>query len=230
MNLGKIESNYIEAFTFLLSRKQRQVQQLRLLSNQQRADQNIGSTLLLTLFNRTLASLYDDKIQVKFLPSQGINQDQINAYNILAQSDYVEMAKAKLDYDLAWDTLFFGRGYLETYQFDKKRKIMKPHVINPLVFGYDPYNENPQQWRYYWKWLTKNKWEINALIKAGKITGIQDAGEIASASTLTSGSTRLLVTLHSLVFSRLLSLPRQTSIRFLSTSATTMTARRRFGG
>ena len=91
-----------------------------------------------------------------------------------------EMAKAKLDYDLAWDTLFFGRGYLETYQFDKKRKIMKPHVINPLVFGYDPYNENPQQWRYYWKWLTKNKWEINALIKAGKITGIQDAGEIAS--------------------------------------------------
>lgn len=178
--LGQIQSNYIEAFNFLLARKTRQVQQLVLLNNMQRGDQTIGSTLMLTLFNRTQASLYDDKIQVKFLPSQGINQDQINAYNVLAQSDYMEMGKAKLDYDWSWDTLFFGRGYMETYQFDKKRKIMKPHVINPLVLGYDPFNEDPQQWRYYWKWITKNKWEINALIKTGKITGIKSADEIPS--------------------------------------------------
>lgn len=177
--IGQIQSNYIEAFNFLLARKTRQVQQLRLLNNMQRGDQTIGSTLMLTLFNRTVASLYDDKIQVKFLPSQGINQDQINAYNVLAQSDYMEMGKAKLDYDWCWDTLFFGRGYMETYQFDKKRKIMKPHVINPLVLGYDPFNEDPQQWRYYWKWLTKNKWEIEALIKSGKITGITSTQEIA---------------------------------------------------
>lgn len=178
--LGRIESNYIEAFNFLLSRKNRQVAQLRLLSNLQRGDTTIGSTLMLTLLNRTVASLYDDKIQVKFLPSQGINQDQINAYNILAQSDYQEMGKSKLDYDWCWDTLFFGRGYMETYQFDKKRKIMKPHVINPLVLGYDPFNEDPQQWRYYWKWLTKNKWELEALIKNGKITGIRSTSELAS--------------------------------------------------
>lgn len=179
MNIGKIESNYIEAFNFLLARKTRQVSQLVLLNNLQRGEQTIGSTLLLTLFNRTLAALYDDKIQVKFLPSQGINQEQINAYNVLAQSDYLEMGKAKLDYDWSWDTLFFGRGYMETYQFDKKRKIMKPHVINPLVLGYDPFNEDPQNWRYYWKWLTKNKWELEALIKVGKITGISSTNEIA---------------------------------------------------
>ena len=177
--LGQIESNYIEAFNFLLARKNRQVAQLVLLSNLQRPDQTIGSTLLLTLFNRTLSALYDDKIQVKFLPSQGINQDQINAYNVLAQSDYQEMGKSKLDYDWAWDTLFFGRGYIETYQFDKKRKIMKPHVINPLVMGYDPYMENPQDWRYYYKWLTKSKYDIDALIKSGKITGISSTNEIA---------------------------------------------------
>ncbi len=68
-----------------------------------RGEQNISSTLLLTLFDRILSSTYDDKIQVKFLPSQGINQDQINAFNTLAQSDYQEMGKAKLDYDWAWD-------------------------------------------------------------------------------------------------------------------------------
>lgn len=175
-----IQSNYIESFQFLDARKRRQVAQLILLNNLQRGDQNIAATLLVTLFNRILASLYDDKIQVKFLPSQGITQDQINAYDTLSQSDYIEMGKAKLDYDWAWDTLFFGRGYLETYQFDMKRKIMKPHVINPLVFGYDPYFENPQDWRYYWKWVTKTKYDIDRLIKSGKITGIKNANEIAS--------------------------------------------------
>lgn len=178
MTPQKIQTNYIESFQFLEARKKRQVNQLVLLNNLQRGDQNIASTLLLTLFNRVMSSLYDDKIQVKFLPSQGITQDQLNAYNMLAQSDYLEMGKAKLDYDWVWDTLFFGRGYMETYQFDKKRKIMKPHAINPLVFGYDPYFENPQEWRYYWKWITKSKYDIERLIKSGKITGIKKVKEI----------------------------------------------------
>lgn len=180
MTPQEIQTNYIESFQFLDARKRRQVNQLVLLNNLQRGDQNIASTLLLTLFNRTLSSLYDDKIQVKFLPSQGITQEQLDSYNILAQSDYQEMGKAKLDYDWCWDTLFFGRGYCETYQFDKKRKIMKPHVINPLVFGYDPYFESPKEWRYYWKWITKSKYQLNALIESGKITGIKKPEEIPS--------------------------------------------------
>lgn len=178
--LGDIERNYMEAFNFLLPRKRRQVNQLVLLNNLQRGDENIASTLLLTLFNRLLSNLYDDKMQIKFLPSQGIMQEQLSAYNTLAKSDYIEMDKAKIDYDWTWDTLFFGRGYVETLNFDKKRKIMTPHVINPLVFGYDPYFENVQEWRYYWKWITKSKWQINQLIKKGKITGIKDIKEIES--------------------------------------------------
>lgn len=122
---------------------------------------------MLTLFDRVMAGIYDDKMQVKFLPSQGITQNQINAYNTLAMSDYQEMGKARLDYDWCWDTLFFGRGYMETIRFDKKKKIMQPHVINPLNFGYDPYFESPQDWRYYWKWLTKSKFELQRLQKAG---------------------------------------------------------------
>lgn len=178
--VGDIARKYEDSFQFLQARKKRQAQQLKLLVNLQKGDQNIASTLLLTLFNRAMSSLYDDKLQVKFLPSQGINQDQINAYNILAQSDYLEMGKAKLDYDWVWDTLFFGRGYMETLNFNKKRKIMEPHVINPLVFGYDPIVSEVQQWRYYWKWITKNKWEIQKLIKSGYITGVSKPEDIAS--------------------------------------------------
>lgn len=178
--LKYIQDCYDESRNFLETWKDRKVKQLVLMNNLQRGDQNISSTLLLTLFNRVLSSLYDDKIQVKFLPSQGITQDKLNSYNLLAQSDYLEMEKAKLDYDWCWDALFFNRGYMETLRFSKKQKIMKPHIINPLVFGYDPHFEEVQEWRYYWKWITKSKHEIKRLIKNGTITGIEDPKEIMS--------------------------------------------------
>lgn len=178
--LGDIAQKYEDSFQFLQARKKRQANQLKLLVNLQKGDQSIASTLLLTLFNRVLSSLYDDKLQIKFLPSQGINQDQINAYNTLAQSDYLEMDKAKLDYDWCWDTLFYGRGYMETLRFNKKKKIMEPHVLNPLAFGYDPIIHEVQDWRYYWKWITKNKWELQKLIKNGTVDGIKDTKEIAA--------------------------------------------------
>ena len=178
MKIEQIESKYNESFQYLQQRKTRQSQQLVLLSNMRRGEQNISSTLMLTLFDRILAGVYDDKIQIKFLPSQGISQNQINSYNALAQSDYQEMDKAKLDYDWVWDTLFFGRGYVETLNFDKKRKIMQPHVINPLNFGYDPYFENVQDWRYYWKWLTKSKWELEKLQRAGVLKYKKDIAKL----------------------------------------------------
>lgn len=180
MTIHEAQDRYEESWMFLQARKKRQAAQLVLMNNLQRPDQSIASTLLLTLFDRIMSSSYDDKMQVKFLPSQGINQDQLNSYNILAQSDYLEMGKAKLDYDWLWDTLFFGRGYLETLRFDKKRKIMQPHVINPLAFGYDPYFSEVQDWRYYWKWITKSKWELKKLIKNGTITGVKRVEEIPS--------------------------------------------------
>ena len=92
----------------------------------------------------------------------------------------MEMGKAKLDYDWTWDALFFGQGFMETLRFNKKRKIMEPSVINPLAFGYDPYFDEVQDWRYYWKWTTKTKWELEKLIKAKVITGISKTEEIPS--------------------------------------------------
>lgn len=175
-----IYSKYNESFYFLQPRKRRQANQIVLLNNLQRGDENIASTLLLTLFNRIMSNLYDDKMQIKFVPSEELDQKKVASLNILAQNDYREMDKSKLDYDWCWDTLFFGRGYMETLRFDPTRKILQPHVINPLVFGYDPFFDNPQEWRYYWKWITKSSVEVNRLIKAKVITSIKDAKEIPS--------------------------------------------------
>ena len=134
METRDIWSKYDESFQFLQRRKHRQANQIALLNNLQRGDENISSTLLLTLFNRVMSSLYDDKMQVKFVPGEEMDQSKVQSLNILAQSDYREMNKAQLDHDWVWDTLFFGRGYMETLRFDHKRKIMQPHVINPLFF------------------------------------------------------------------------------------------------
>ena len=175
-----IYSKYMEAFYFLQPRKRRQANQIALLNNLQRGDNNISSTLLLTLFNRIMSNLYDDKIQVKFVPNEEIEQKQVQSLNILAQNDYQQMDMKQLDYDWTWDTLFFGRGYMETLRFDTKRKIMQPHVINPLSFGYDPFFDDPQQWRYYWKWITKSGVEIEHLIKAGVIKNITKASDLPS--------------------------------------------------
>lgn len=179
MTAVEISTYYIESFNFLQARKKRQVGQLTLLSNLRRGDENISSTLMLTLFDRMMAGMYDDKIQVKFLPSQGITQEQLNSYDMLAQSDYQEMDKAKIDYDWAWDTLFFGRGYVETIRFDMKKKILQPHVINPLNFGYDPYFDNVQDWRYYWKWITKTKSDLIKLKDGGLLASDFDIKNIA---------------------------------------------------
>lgn len=179
MTAQEISSYYDESFQFLQTRKKRQVNQLVLLNNLQRGDENIASTLLLTLFNRILSNLYDDKMQVKFVPGEELDQKKVNSLNILAQNDYREMGKAELDYDWCWDTLFFGRGYMETLRFDPIRKIMNPSVINPLVFGYDPYFDKSKEWRYYWKWITKSKWDLLKLIKKRKLT-IKNPNEIPS--------------------------------------------------
>ena len=77
MTVHDIYTKYDESFQFLQTRKKRQAEQLKLLSNLRRGDQNIASTLLITLFDRVMSSIYDDKMQIKFLPSQGITQEQI---------------------------------------------------------------------------------------------------------------------------------------------------------
>ena len=178
--IASIQSYYQESFDFTYNRKQRQVNQLQLLNNLQRGDQNISSSMIITLHNRIVSNLYDDKMQVKFVPGEEIDQKKVSSLNLLAQNDYREMGKAQLDYDWIWDTASFGDGWCETLHFDKKRKILKPQIINPLVFGYDPFFPDIKDWRYYWKWIGKNKWEIEKMIRDGVIDGITSSKDIPS--------------------------------------------------
>src|SRR3990167_9060047 len=176
--LEQVRSQYTESNDYFLSRKLRQVKQLQLMNNLRRGDENIASTLLFSFFNRIMSNLYEDKIQIKFVPGEEMDNKKVEMLNKLAINDFREMDMSKIEYDWIWDTLFFGKGCVETSKFDRERKILVPQVINPLAFGSDPFFSEVQQWRYYWKWILKPGWEVQELIKSGVIDGIKNLNEI----------------------------------------------------
>lgn len=178
--LMQIRTEYLEAQSFLENKKQRWVDQLKLLNNLNRGDENISSTMMFSYITRIHSNLYDPKIQIKFNPNQESEASNVEMLNKLSASDFQEMDMPVIEYDWLWDALFFGRGYVETLQFNKKRKLMKPVVLNPLMFGYDPVFENVQDWRYYWKWITRSSGQINRLVAKKIITGIKSAAELPS--------------------------------------------------
>lgn len=167
IDIQKVRTEYSEGQDFIRSKKLRWVKQLVLMNNLRRGDQNLSSTMLFSYFNRVLSNLYDDKPQIDFVPSNDSDYRKVEALRKLQVHDYREMDKPSLDYSWLWDTLFFGRGYVETLRWDTEKLMMVPHVINPLVFIYDPFFSEPQQWRYYGKWLLKPGYAINEMIAEG---------------------------------------------------------------
>lgn len=178
--IAQIKMEYEEGRSFLEERKLRSVDQLKLLNNLNRPDESISSTMLFSFFNRVFSNLYTPTIQVKFTPNEDSEQNNVSTLNKLARSDFQDMEMDMIEYDWTWDACFFARGYCETLKFNKTRKIMEPAVINPLMFGYDPFFEDPSDWRYYWKWISRSGAQLNRLIAKKVITGIKTASDIAS--------------------------------------------------
>lgn len=172
LEAGTVRDNYRESNDFLRPRKLRQVLQLNLFNNLQRGDQNVASSLMLTLFNRLLSNLYDDKVQTKFMPSREMTTRQVESINKLYNHDYREVGKDLVDYDWSWNTCFFGDGYCLTFNWDKEAMLMRPHVLNNLAMGYDPYFSEPKQWRYFWYWQFISKYDLMQLIDAGVVDKI----------------------------------------------------------
>jgi len=158
--LNRVMMEYNEGQDALRSKKLKQVDQLVLLNNLQRDEQSIGSTMLLSFFNRVFSNLYSDVLQTIFMPTEDSDYKRTETLNKLYQSDYKEMEMWMLNYDWTWDACFFGAGYMETLGFDKVHKIMKPEVINPLYLVHDPFFSDVRKWRYYAKWKTFSKYEL----------------------------------------------------------------------
>lgn len=166
--LNQARSEYEEGRSYLEPRKTRWTRQLILMNNLQRGEGNIASTTLYSFFNRVFGSLYQNTMSVKFTPGNDAELQAVDSLNKLAISDAQEMGKSMIDFDWLWDACFYGRGYVETLNWNKEKKLMIPEVINPMFFSYDPYFSDPQKWRYYDKWKLMNKADIERLISKGE--------------------------------------------------------------
>lgn len=149
-----------------------------MMNNLQRGEQNVASTTLYSFFYRVFGALYTNTMAVKFVPGGDADLKSTASMNTLAVSDAQEMDKAMLDFDWLWDACFYGRGYLETLGWHKKRKLMQPEVINPMFFSYDPYFSAKDKWRYYDKWKLMNKHELERVIRDGLMESGVKIGDI----------------------------------------------------
>jgi hypothetical protein len=158
--LNRVMTEYNEGQDYLRAKKLKWVQQLILMNNLARDEQSISSSMLPSFFNRVFSNLYSDVLQTTFMPAEDSDYKKTETLNKLQQSDFKEMEMWLLNYDWTWDACFFAEGFIETLNFDKKRKVMKPEVVNPLYMVQDPFFSDVKKWRYYGKWRTFSKYEL----------------------------------------------------------------------
>jgi len=116
---------------------------LKLYNNQKRDKDAVGDTTMFTIHQTVLASLYVDRLDATFGAKEQGDDEVAENLNAMAENDYDAMGKDELDYDWDWDTLFFGRGLLDTSEFkrdpENKIYIPTPYVVDPIPFLRDSY-------------------------------------------------------------------------------------------
>ena len=138
----QIQAEYDMAWKHQKPKKDRDATRLKLNNNQKRDPSSVGDTTMFTTHQTVLASLYNDKLTSKFAGREEGDDEVANNLDNVAEKDYDDMGKAKLDYDYIWDTTFFGHGVLALEEFfrdpDTNTFLPVPEVIDPMVFLHDP--------------------------------------------------------------------------------------------
>lgn len=134
----QIESEYQLSWWYMKDKFEEWALRLKMYNNQKRDKTAIGDPLLFTIHQTVLASLYDDRLNVEFLPRERGDEDTAENLNLMADYDYSEMEKMIVDYEWDWDATFFGRGLLDLREFDRNLKIPIPEVWDIMTVLRDP--------------------------------------------------------------------------------------------
>lgn len=143
---------------------------LKIYNNQRRDDDKVGDTLLFTVMQTVIASLYDDQLQVEFRGHNDGDEGAEQNLNTLATEDHKIMRKEVFDYYWLWNTAFFGRSVVYFTNFDRKKKTPIPDLQNMMLFYRDPKAVaiNGDAWngrnacRFFGRWIEQTKDEMNA--------------------------------------------------------------------
>lgn len=131
---------YEIAYQHQLSKIQKRLTHLKLFNNQKRDPNAVGDTLLFSVFQTVLATLYDDKLAVEFMGREQGDEETGDNLTAMAEFDDEKMENNKLKYFWLWDTLFFGHSLIRMEEFDRSEDIMcpVPELIDPVTFLHDP--------------------------------------------------------------------------------------------
>lgn len=136
----QIEVEYQLSWIHQYEKLQTNLSRLKLYNNQRKSQDTIGDPLLFTIFQTVFAALYDDQLSVNFMGREEGDDETGENLTSLALYDYDLMGKDIVDHDWIWDTLFFSRGLLKLWEFDRSDRFMCPipEVIDPMSWLRDP--------------------------------------------------------------------------------------------
>ena len=136
--LKQVKTEFTYSDNATKTKKDEWARRLKLYNNQRRDKTAVGDPLLFTTFNTVLASLYSDQLTIEFEPNQENDEEIAMNATAMAQFDYRQMEKDKIDYEWSWDACFFGRGFVLNYEFDREKMCPHPYVLDPLLCFRDP--------------------------------------------------------------------------------------------
>ncbi|MBM3283377.1 hypothetical protein FJY90_03935, partial [Candidatus Gottesmanbacteria bacterium] len=138
----QVQAEYLLSWKNQKAKKDEWFVRLKLYNNQKRDKDAVGDTTLFTVFQTILASLYSDRLTVEFGGREEGDEEVAENLNAMAGYDYDEMEKDEIDYEWIWNSLFFSRGLLAFYEYerdpDKGIYLPIPEVIDPIPFLHDP--------------------------------------------------------------------------------------------
>lgn len=142
-NLAKqCAAEYTYAWKNQKPRKDELENRIKIFNNQKRDKEMVGDTTMFSIMQTVVASLYVDKLASTFAGRNDGDDEIAENLTQMAEFDYDEMGKDKVDYDWIWDTCFFGRGLLslEEYERDPENNVFVPlpTVLDPYLFLHDP--------------------------------------------------------------------------------------------
>ena len=182
--LSQIKVDYNYCFQYFNPKRIQNLDRIRLYSNQTRDKELVGDTTLFTIFNTVHSKLYGDQLSSVFAPGHPDDVDKVDALAPIYKYDCDKMGKAQFDYMWDWNVLFWGAGWLDVSQWDKKKKLMCPSVIDNATFLIDPNcstingdNRGFGKARYWGREIAKTKPEMRAdslYSNFESLTGVQD--------------------------------------------------------
>lgn len=141
--IAQCRAEYSNAVNHKQEKKNVWLSRLKIFNNQKRNPDLVGDNLMFYTLNTMLAYFYDDKM-ASIWTSPNDSQESALGENLtkIAEYDYEEMGKDKLDYFWIWETLFFGRGFVEMYQFERNVKknifLPCPNLVGNMSLWHDP--------------------------------------------------------------------------------------------